>query len=200
VLAGAAALVVAYLLGSIPTGYLAARALTGTDVRAQGSGATGATNVRRLLGTRWGVAIAIFDVFKGVAAVLAANQFTDHAVWPALAGAVAIAGHCWPVWLRFRGGKGVATAGGAALALSPWALLLIVVIIAVVAASRYVSLGSLTAAASGVPLFAALALADGSTGWNVAFAALALLIIAYTHRGNIARLRSGTERQLGRTA
>jgi acyl phosphate:glycerol-3-phosphate acyltransferase len=200
VLAGASALIVAYLLGSIPTGYLVARALTGTDVRAQGSGATGATNVRRLLGTRWGIAIAIFDLLKGVAAVLLARQLSDGAAWPALAGVLAIAGHCWPVWLGFRGGKGVATAGGAALTLSPWAALLLLVIIAVVAASRYVSLGSLTAAAAGVPLFAAVALADRGAGWNVVFAALALLLIAYTHRGNIARLRDGTERRLGRAA
>jgi glycerol-3-phosphate acyltransferase PlsY len=109
-------------------------------------------------------------------------------------------GHCWPVWLGFKGGKGVATAGGAAIALSPWALMLLLVIIAVVAASRYVSLGSLTAAAAGVPLFAALALADRGAGWNVAFAALALVVIAYTHRGNIVRLRDGTERRLGRAA
>ena len=194
-----AALILAYLLGSIPTGYLAARALTGTDVRAQGSGATGATNVRRLLGTRWGIAIAVFDLLKGVAAVLLARQLSDGAAWPALAGVLAIVGHCWPIWLGFKGGKGVATAGGAAIALSPWALLLLLVIVAVVAASRYVSLGSLAATVAGVPLFAALAVADVSAGWNVVFAALALVLIAHTHRGNIARLRDGTERRLGRT-
>jgi acyl phosphate:glycerol-3-phosphate acyltransferase len=156
--------------------------------------------VRRLLGTRWGIAIAGFDLLKGVAAVLLARQLSDGAVWPALAGVLAIMGHCWPVWLGFKGGKGVATAGGAAIALSPWAALLLLVIVAVVAASRYVSLGSLTAAAAGVPLFAAVALANRGAGWNVVFAALALLVIAYTHRGNIARLRDGTERRLGRAA
>jgi glycerol-3-phosphate acyltransferase PlsY len=198
--AGSAALVLAYLLGSIPTGYLVARALTGTDVRAQGSGATGATNVRRLLGTRWGIAIAVFDLLKGVAAVLLARQLSDGASWPALAGVMAIVGHCWPIWLGFRGGKGVATAGGAAIALSPWALVLLPVIIAVVALSRFVSLGSLSAAVAGVALFVALALADRGAAWNVVFAALALLLIAFTHRDNITRLRSGTERRLGRTA
>jgi acyl phosphate:glycerol-3-phosphate acyltransferase len=200
VLAGAAALVIAYLLGSIPTGYLVTRALTGTDVRAQGSGATGATNVRRLLGTRWGIAIAVFDLLKGGAAVLLARQLSDGAAWPALAGVVAVVGHCWPVWLGFKGGKGVATAGGAAIALSPWALVLLPVIIAVVALSRFVSLGSLSAAVAGVALFVALALADRGAGWNVVFAVLALLLITFTHRGNITRLRSGTERRLGRTA
>jgi glycerol-3-phosphate acyltransferase PlsY len=200
VVAGLATLLLAYLVGSIPTGYLVARLLTGTDVRAQGSGATGATNVRRLLGTRWGVAIALFDLLKGVASVLLARQLSDGAVWPALAGALAIVGHCWPVWLGFRGGKGVATAGGAAIALSPWALLLLPVIVLVVALSRYVSLGSLSAALAGPPLFAALALADQSPGWNVVFAAAALLLIVYTHRGNLERLLDGTERRLGRTA
>ena len=197
---GVLALVIAYLLGSIPSGYLAARALTGTDVRAQGSGATGATNVRRLLGTRWGIAIAVVDVLKGVAAVLVARQLTGADIWPALAGTLAIVGHCWPAWLGFRGGKGVATAGGAAIALSLWALLLLPMIVVVVAFSRYVSLGSLLAAVAGVVVFGALALTGHGPGWNVVFALAGLLVIAGKHRGNIARLRDGTERRLGRTA
>jgi glycerol-3-phosphate acyltransferase PlsY len=200
VLAGAVALVCAYLLGSIPTGYLVARALTGSDVRAQGSGGTGATNVRRLLGTRWGIAIAVFDVLKGVASVLVARQLTDDAWLPALAGVLAVVGHCWPIWLGWRGGKGVATAGGAAIALSLWSLLLLPVIIVVVAIYRYVSLGSLVAAGAGVALFAGLALAGAASGWNVGFTLAALAIIVAKHRENIARLRAGSERRLGRAA
>lgn len=199
-LAGVVALAAAYLIGSIPTGYLVARAVTGIDIRSQGSGATGATNTRRLLGTRWGVGVALFDIAKGAAAVLLARALTGGDAWPALAGIAAVAGHCWPVWLGFRGGKGVATAGGAAIAITPWALLLLPVIVLVVAVSRYVSLGSLTATAACVPLFAALAWADAVPGWNVAFALGAAAIIFYTHRGNIARLRAGTERRFGRAA
>ena len=199
-LVGALALLTAYLIGSIPTGYLVARALTGSDIRTQGSGATGATNARRLLGTRWGVAIALFDVLKGVLAVVLTQQLTSGELWPALAGALAIVGHCWPIWLSFRGGKGVATAGGAAIALSPWSLLLVLAIVLVVAVTRYVSLGSLSAAALGVPLFGAVALVEGHASWNIAFAIVALLIIVYSHRANIARLRAGNERRLGRSA
>ena len=195
---GITAVLLSYLIGSFPTGYVVARLVKGVDIRAQGSGATGATNARRLLGTRWGAAIALFDVVKGVVAVTIARELTAGDLWPALAGAAAVIGHCWPVWLGFRGGKGVATGGGAAIALSLWALALVPLLVVVVAAWRYVSLGSLIAAAASVALFGALAAMNAGPAANVAFALVTALAIGWRHRENIARLRGGTERRLGR--
>ncbi|HMM40779.1 MAG TPA: glycerol-3-phosphate acyltransferase [Thermomicrobiales bacterium] len=173
------ALLGAYLLGTLPTGYLLTRYIAGVDLRSIGSGGTGATNAQRALGTRW---------------------FGVADLWVALAGVAVVAGHCWPVWLRFRGGKGVATGAGAAFALSPWTILLIPVMIVPIAMTRYVSLGSVLAALATPVLFAILA-AAGVVSWaTVLFGLAAGGIIVYRHRTNIDRLRTGTERKLGRPA
>ncbi len=195
-----AALVVAYLLGTLPTGYLLTRYIAGVDLRSIGSGGTGATNAQRALGTRWGVIVLVVDLLKGVAAVALARWLDVSDLWVALAGVAVVAGHCWPVWLRFRGGKGVATGAGAALALSPWALLLVPIMVVPIATTRYVSLGSVLAALAAPLLFAILAAAGVAHWTTVLFGLAAGAIIIYRHRTNIDRLRSGTERKLGRRA
>ena len=132
-----------YLLGSIPTGLWLGSALAGIDIRRGGSHRTGATNVQRQLGTRAAVAVLAIDFAKGALAVLAVRAFTGNEYIAALAGLAAVIGHVWPVFAGFRGGRGVATGGGAIIALAPLALALTLATLAVVVAlTRYVSLGS----------------------------------------------------------
>jgi acyl phosphate:glycerol-3-phosphate acyltransferase len=186
-----AVVVVAYLLGSIPFAYLAG--LTrGIDIRTVGSRNVGATNVFRELGKGIGVAVMVLDVAKGLVAVLIANSATSSP-WPLIAAAAAILGHVYPVWLRFKGGKGVAVAGGAVIGLAPLpALITVVIWIAVVAITRYVSVGSIVAAAA----FPFLVLAVQAPWPTVVFAFLAAIMVIWRHRSNIERLRRGEERRL----
>ena len=187
-------LLAAYLIGSIPIGFLVARAAGASDIRRAGSGTIGATNVLRTLGTGPAVLTLVGDIVKGYLAVRAARSIAPE-VWAAAAGTVAaIAGNCWPVFLRFRGGKGVATGLGAFLALIPWAVGPGAVLwIAVTAVSRYVSMASVVACLS-LPLGALLL---GYPRHSVIAAVVVALIIVWRHRENIARLVSGTERRLG---
>jgi len=187
-------LLAAYLIGAIPIGFLVARAAGGPDIRRSGSGSIGATNVLRTLGTGPAVLTLAGDIVKGYLAVRAARSIGPEA-WAAAGGTVAaIAGNCWPVFLRFRGGKGVATGLGAYLALIPWAVGPAAVLwIAVTAVSRYVSMASVVACLS-VPVGALLL---GYPRHSILAAAGAALIIVWRHRENIARLVSGTERRLG---
>lgn len=194
-------LVIAYLLGSIPFGYLLVRTVAGADVRETGSGGTGATNVSRRAGKLAGVVTLLLDALKGALAVILARLFLteDFGInwWVAASVVLAIAGHCFPVWLGFRGGKGVATGVGAFLALSPLAVACAgLVFIAIVWLTRYVSLGSITAAAV-MPLAIWLLSSYGRPTDSLApllTAALACaLIIIFMHRANIGRLLSGTE-------
>src|SRR5215468_1360642 len=145
------ALIIAYLLGSIPFGYLIVKLTSGADIREAGSGGTGATNVSRKAGKAAGVVTLALDAMKGAAAVLVARWLTGEAgtSWiVAAAAALAVVGHCFPVWLKFKAGKGVATGLGVFLAIAPWATLAAVaVFIIVVLWTRYVSLGSIIAAA-----------------------------------------------------
>jgi len=190
-------LLAAYLIGAIPVGFLVARAAGGTDIRRSGSGTIGATNVLRTLGTGPAVLTLVGDIVKGYLAVRVALAIGPEA-WTAAGGAVAaIVGNCWPVFLRFRGGKGVATGLGAFLALIPWAVGPAAVLwIAVTAVSRYVSMASVVACLS-VPVGALLL---GYPRHSVIAAAVSVLIIEWRHRENIARLISGTERRLGERA
>jgi glycerol-3-phosphate acyltransferase PlsY len=194
------ALLAAYLLGSIPTGYLVTRLIAGRDLRGIGSGGIGATNTQRVLGWRWGLAVALADIAKGVAAVLVARAMGVSDLVVALAAVTVVAAHCWPAWLGFRGGKGVATGAGAAFALSLWSLPLIPILVIPVALTRFVSLGSLVAALSAPVIFAILTLAGVAPVDYVLFGVAAAAIIVVKHRENIARLRAGTERRLGRSA
>ena len=194
------ALVAAYLVGAIPVGYLVARALGGLDIRRHGSGNIGTTNVLRTLGRIPASFTLVGDVAKGYAAVAVARLLLggEAASLVAACGALAVVGNCWPVYLRFRGGKGVATALGAFLALMPLVTgLAALVWVVIVGASRYVSLGSIAAALS-VPI-AALVLRRYPGAFVEAAAVVAGVIVA-RHRDNIARLWRGTERRLGQRA
>jgi glycerol-3-phosphate acyltransferase PlsY len=193
-------IVVAYLLGSIPFGYLIVRGKSGDDVRQTGSGGTGATNVSRRAGKTAGMLTLVLDALKGAAAVLIAQKL-GGSDWITAGAAIAVmVGHIFPVWLEFRGGKGVATGAGVFLVLAPIALLCAgLVFVAIVFFTRYVSLGSMMAAAL-IPVFVWLhsvfvvPMAD-LRPLLLATVVGALLII-FAHRGNIERLARGTESQL----
>ena len=189
----------AYLLGSIPFGLLIARLRGRGDIREAGSGNIGAANVTRVVGVGAGVLTLLLDSAKGFLAVWLASRFTGgNVTWMTIAGVAAILGHLFPVWLRFRGGRGVATAAGVFLLICPQAVAgAIVLWILVVAFWRYVSLGSIAAAAA-LPLFTYLLWAPGhapplavSAGVLVAAA-----LIIWKHRPNIERLLAGTESKL----
>lgn len=190
---------VAYFLGSIPFGYLIVRWQKGTDVRATGSGSIGATNVMRSLGVVGFLATFILDVGKGIVAVLLAARLTGHNPrWIAVAATVAILGHCFPVWLGFRGGKGVATGVGVFIALAPIQVGLALAIFAVmVAIWRYVSLASITAAAA-FPVLLYFLKEPAPPLPIVLGAATGAAVIIAKHHGNIRRLLSGTENRLGK--
>lgn len=194
-----AIIALAYVIGTLPTGYLATRMVAGSDIRRLGSGGTGATNVQRVLGWNWGLAIAFVDITKGIVAVLLARWLNSEDLVAALAASSAVAGHCFPIWLRFRGGKGVATGAGAAFALSLWSLILIPILVVPVILTRYVSLGSIVAACAAPVLLIVLALVDRAPAEYVVFGVAAASIIVVKHHSNIGRLRAGTERRLGRS-
>jgi len=192
----------AYLIGSIPFGYLIVRAGGRGDVRETGSGGTGATNVTRRAGKGAGVLTLLLDALKGAAAVLLARLILTEGFrvdwWAAAAAVAAVAGHCFPVWLGFRGGKGVATGLGVFALLAPLALLCALpVFVLVVWATRYVSLGSIVAAAL-VPL-AVWALGAGGLVRGeellpiLTAASLGGALIIFMHRANIGRLLRGEE-------
>jgi glycerol-3-phosphate acyltransferase PlsY len=185
---------VSYLLGSIPFGYLIVTAKTGSDIRQTGSGGTGATNVSRRAGKTAGILTLVLDALKGAAAVVIAKWFladVNNAMWWAgLAGIVSMLGHIFPVWLAFRGGKGVATGVGVFLVLAPVAVLLSAILfLMIVWTTRYVSLGSMIAALS-VALFAWLLNASAPI---VVSTLLSAFLIVYAHRANISRLLKHTE-------
>jgi glycerol-3-phosphate acyltransferase PlsY len=184
----------AYLIGAIPVGFLVARVAGGTDIRRSGSGNIGATNVLRTLGTGPAVLTLVGDIVKGYLAVRVAGAIGPEA-WTAAGGAVAaVAGNCWPIFLGFRGGKGVATGLGAFLALIPWAVAPAAVLwVAVTALSRYVSMASVIACLS-LPVGAVVL---GYPAHAAVAAAVTALVIVWRHRENIGRLVSGTERRLG---
>ncbi len=192
----AAALVgVAYLIGSFSFAVILVRLRTGKDIRTEGSGNAGATNVLRSHGKALGLAVAVLDVAKGAAAVLLVRQVTADPRYAAAAGFAAILGHVFPIFYGFRGGKGVATAVGAFLVLAPWATLICVgAFVVVIALTRYVSLGSIT----GIVLLPPVAggIFHASTPVVAAAAATAVLVIL-KHRENLRRLAAGTERKLG---
>jgi len=188
--------IAAYLLGSIPFGLLLTKAFGRGDVRKVGSGNIGATNVARAAGMAAGVLTLLLDVAKGTGAVLLAERLSnDSATWMMIAGLAALIGHCFPVWLKFRGGKGVATAAGIFLVLSPLACLgAVTLFILVVIFWRYVSLGSVSAAAAMPLLIYFLWAPHHAPPLAITFGAVAAaLLIIYKHRGNLQRLVEGGE-------
>src|SRR5580704_5248234 len=186
--------VAAYLLGTIPFGLLIGKVFGGADVRKAGSGNIGATNVARVAGPVAGIFTLALDAAKGAAAVwLAARFANDSATWMVIAGLAALVGHCFPLWLGFRGGKGVATAAGVFLVLCPLALLgSLTLFIVVVLFWRYVSLGSIAAAAA-IPLLVYFLWAPHhAPPLTVTFGALAAaILVVYKHDANIQRLVEG---------
>src|SRR3954470_9527630 len=188
-----AVVLAAYCIGSIPFALILARRW-GSDLRTVGSGNLGAANVMRASGVTAGVLVALLDVGKGAASVWLAARAGDGAGLPAVAGLAAVIGHIYPVWLRFRGGKGVATACGVFSVLTQLALPPALAIFALpVLLAKYISLGSLLASVALPPLAYAL----GASIPAVAAACAASAIIVFRHRANVGRLRTGTERRLG---
>ncbi|MGE0591461.1 MAG: glycerol-3-phosphate 1-O-acyltransferase PlsY [Vicinamibacterales bacterium] len=183
----------AYGVGSVPFAHLLARR-RGVDLRRVGSGNVGATNVLRTSGVRQAVLAMSLDAGKGSLAVLIAQGLSGGAATPVAAGLASMLGHVYPVWLGFRGGKGVATAAGAFAVLAPVALLTaLVVFVSAVWLTRYISLGSVTAAL-------ALALTTGLTGGAgpvLAGATAAAAVVIHRHRANLVRIVAGTERSIG---
>ena len=184
-----------YLVGSIPTGVILARLFSATDIRREGSGNIGATNVYRVLGAKLGAITLVGDVVKGVIPVILTRFFMGDEVWIASVAFAAFLGHLYPLFLRFRGGKGVATALGIFMVIAPLVTAgAVVVFVVVVMRWKYVSLGSLAASAS-MPLFL------GAGGYAMVYGGLSMMIgglIFYRHGDNIKRLREGKEKKLSR--
>ncbi|HET8797127.1 MAG TPA: glycerol-3-phosphate 1-O-acyltransferase PlsY [Thermoanaerobaculia bacterium] len=203
--------VAAYLIGSIPFSFLVARVMAGKDVREHGSRNVGATNVARTAGRLAGVLALLLDLTKGWLTIVVARAIILHPAWPFAAGAelwqmremwIAVAGivgvlaHMFPVWLRFHGGKGVATSAGILLALDPIVLLGAILVFAIVLlAFRYVSLASILTAASVPVLFRFLV--PGPPFWRIVMSIVIALAVILKHQSNIARIVNGTERKLG---
>ena len=192
-----AGLLLAYLIGAIPTSYLVARLIAGIDLRAHGSGNLGATNVYRALGWGYAVPVGVIDVAKGAVPVLMLPPRLGEAPWiPLAVGGAAIVGHVYSVFVKFRGGKGVATAAGVVLALAPVAVAICAALwVLLVWATGYVSVASL----GGALAFPVAAWAtSGGNAWLVAAGAVLALFIVFNHRSNLRRLRAGTESRFGR--
>jgi len=190
---------IAYLLGSIPSGYLAGRWLAGIDIREHGSGSTGATNVLRHVGKTPALIVFLVDVLKGSAAVLVAKQLLggDAHGWLVAAGLLALAGHIWPIWLKGKGGKAVATGLGMLLGLLPAVgLASLGIFLLVLSFSRIVSLSSVVAALA-LPALIWIAGYSQTTAY-MGLGVLAALLVVWRHRGNIKRLLAGTEPKIGK--
>lgn len=188
-------LIFAYLLGGIPFGYVLVRLKTGRDVRAMGSGNIGATNVLRTTGRALGVVTLLLDIGKGYLAVWAAGRLTGGSpLWMSAAALAVMAGHAFPIFLKFRGGKAMASFVGAFLCLTPLPLAaVLLVFVVVVARTRYISLGSIIGAAT-LPL--AVWLISHPAAPVIAAALVGGGFIVWRHRDNIVRLRAGKENVL----
>jgi acyl phosphate:glycerol-3-phosphate acyltransferase len=193
----ATVILAAYAIGSIPFAFLLARRWGAADLRRVGSGNLGAANVMRASGITAGVTVAVLDMAKGAASVWVAERLSANAVAPAVAGLAAIVGHVYPIWLRFRGGKGVATACGVFSVLTPFAVPpALGIFMVTVWLTKYVSLGSVLASIALPPIAYAL----GSPTPAVLAAIAAAGIIVFRHRSNLSRLRAHTERRIGARA
>jgi glycerol-3-phosphate acyltransferase PlsY len=191
-------MIVSYFIGSVPTGYLTARLFKGVDIRTVGSGSTGATNVRRVMGKRWAVFVTAVDMLKGALALLFTAAMRGVAPWGlALSGFTVVMGHNYPVWLKFKGGKGVATSYGVMFFLWPYESFAVTLLSGAVwyfimTGTRYVSLASLISLLS-FPLFFWML----SAPFPFIFVSLVLGVLAVCrHRANIARLAQGRENKV----
>ena len=188
----------AYLIGSIPTGYLIVKAKTGQDIRTIGSGSTGATNVKRVLGKKWFFITLLLDAFKGALPVILANVYAggceNIGLFPVLAAVAVIVGHSKPIFLQFKGGKSVASGVGTILALNWQVGLLIALVWAIITyVSKYVSLGSIIALA--ISPFLMHYIGHAPIGYTL-YCGLGALYIIYLHRQNIVRLIKGEENKV----
>jgi len=208
----AALVLLAYLIGSIPFSFLVVRLIAGADIRQHGSRNVGATNVARTAGKLPGILALVLDIAKGYCAVAIASWMTSLPDWPlraggsalsvhqpwfwiSLAALVAVIGHMFPIWLRFHGGKGVATATGAFAAMNPLVVLgALLVFVLVLLTSRFVSLASILSAAS-VPLF--FRFFAHAPFWTDMMSIVIVILVIAKHHSNIARLAQGTERRMG---
>ena len=192
-----AVLVVGYLLGSIPFAYLLARRHRGIDLRQAGSGNVGAANLLRTTTKKIGISAMALDMGKGIASVLVARQIDPGSAGPAVAGVAAVLGHMYPVWLGFRGGKGVATTCGVFSILAPQATAIAsLLFIASVWWTRYISLGSVVASA----MLGPLAYLTGASGITVIGAFMVAAIVIHRHRSNLGRVFAGIEPRIGQRA
>jgi len=188
------AITAAYAIGSIPFALILARRWGTRDLRRIGSGNLGAANVWRAAGATAGVLVALLDIAKGAAGVVLAERLTGGAAAPAAAGVAAVVGHIYPVWLGFRGGKGVATSCGVFAVLTPLAVLpALAVFFVSVWITKYISAGSVMASFALTPL----AYATGSPTPVIAAAAAVAALIVFRHRSNLKRVRAGTEPRVG---
>ena len=193
-----AGLAVGYLLGSIPTGLWVGKWRGGGDIRASGSGRTGATNTFRRLGLKWSLLVLAVDAAKGAAPILIIGAAFDSPTGEVLGGLSAIAGHQFPLFAGFRGGRGAATALGATLAALPFAIACAIAAAApLLWRSRVMSLSVLTGASAGAAAVGLFAAAGGLPDAYIGYAAGAWLLIVIGHRDNIERIAAGTERVFG---
>lgn len=188
-----------YLAGSLPTAYLVAKRFRGIDIRTFGSGNVGATNLGRLMGKKWAVFVSLVDMFKGGIPVILAHLFADNQTTVAMVAVASVLGHNYPVWLDFKGGKGVATTYGTLFFVSPWASFFAVPASGVVwylslKISGYVSLASIVSLFSMSLLLPALG-APEAFGWS---AFLLALLSSWRHRSNLVRIYHGKEDKVGR--
>jgi glycerol-3-phosphate acyltransferase PlsY len=189
-----AAVAFGYLLGSVPFAFVLSRRLRGIDIRQLGSGNVGAANVLRTTGVRAALTVMALDACKGAGSVLVVQRWAGGDTAPALAGVAAIIGHVYPLWLRFRGGKGVATAAGVFSVLTPLALVpALAVFVVTVWMTRFISLGSVVATLALGPIAYVL----NAPEIAVFAAVVSAAVIVFRHRANLARVRAGTERRIG---
>jgi acyl phosphate:glycerol-3-phosphate acyltransferase len=194
------AVLCAYLIGALPVSYIIGRVFFKLDLREHGSGNLGATNAFRIMGAKVGVVTLMLDIGKGAAAVLLSRHLGEAAITPVLSGMAAIAGHNWPVYLKFKGGKGVATSAGVCLMLMPISFLFALIVTAATFwRSRYMSLASLAGAVA-LPLasifqFYAYRI-DPITISEVIFSLIAGAFVFIRHRANIGRLKRGEEKKM----
>jgi len=193
----AAVIIGSYLIGSIPSGIVLGK-LRGLDVREYGSGKTGTTNVLRTMGTRAGSMVLAADLLKGVIAVIIARYTLETHAGEMAAGFAAIAGHDWSVFIRFQGGRGVATSEGALLTMAPLVGAAgLAIFVGVIALTRYVSLGSISATWGAFIIVAIAVAVARSPAEHLIYIGIAAALITWQHRDNIRRLIAGSETKLG---
>tara|TARA_Y100001968_G_C19454354_1_gene771405 strand:+ start:3741 stop:4361 length:621 start_codon:yes stop_codon:yes gene_type:complete len=195
---GITSLLIGYLLGSFPSGYITGKWLANIDLREIGSGSTGATNVLRNVGKKPALIVFLADVFKGMAPILIAKIFHLEDSWQVFAGLFALIGHIWPIWLKWKGGKAVATGLGLFLGLSwPVGLACLGIFLSILSVSKIVSLSSVVAAIS-LPILMLISFDSGNISYaylSVAF--ISMIMVLWRHRANINRLLKGIEPKIG---